>query len=184
MKFTTPLTASAPYTADAPPVMISTRCTAAEGIELISTINEPFSGWPRRPSISTRFRFGPRPRSEEHTSELQSRPHLVCRLLLEKETATTELQTLSLHDALPIYEVHDAADGVGSVHGGRAARDDLDPLHRRGRNRVDIDDQRAVQRLASAAVDQHEVPVRTETAKVKRRRTGRIRRAVLHVHRR
>src|SRR5207344_3640012 len=27
---------------------------------------------------------GPR-RSEEHTSELQSRPHLVCRLLLEKK---------------------------------------------------------------------------------------------------
>src|SRR3989442_8617918 len=26
-------------------------------------------------------------RSEEHTSELQSRPHLVCRLLLEKNTA-------------------------------------------------------------------------------------------------
>src|SRR3989442_7317495 len=32
-------------------------------------------------------------RSEEHTSELQSRPHLVCRLLLEKkkkDTSTTE----------------------------------------------------------------------------------------------
>src|SRR6266699_7025686 len=27
----------------------------------------------------------PLPRSEEHTSELQSRPHLVCRLLLEKK---------------------------------------------------------------------------------------------------
>src|SRR6266699_6980520 len=27
----------------------------------------------------------PPPRSEEHTSELQSRPHLVCRLLLEKQ---------------------------------------------------------------------------------------------------
>src|SRR5215813_10891160 len=27
----------------------------------------------------------PRSRSEEHTSELQSRPHLVCRLLLEKK---------------------------------------------------------------------------------------------------
>src|SRR5690625_6597139 len=27
-----------------------------------------------------------RPRSEEHTSELQSRGHLVCRLLLEKNT--------------------------------------------------------------------------------------------------
>src|SRR5690554_7076408 len=28
-------------------------------------------------------------RSEEHTSELQSRPHLVCRLLLEKKKQTT-----------------------------------------------------------------------------------------------
>src|ERR1039458_9037318 len=98
-----------------------------------------------------------RPRSEEHTSELQSLRHLVCRLLLEKnkiqkagtwlsrsctrplagfvcreparseagtarkrrwrrarpesffsslfffnDTATTEIYTLSLHDALPI----------------------------------------------------------------------------------
>ena len=94
-------------------------------------------------------------RSEEHTSELQSRQYLVCRLLLEKknvaltvgvflllfgaglwaftrmghrfamvergvglvkkkrriafsvfffnDTATTEIYTLSLHDALPIY---------------------------------------------------------------------------------
>src|SRR5690554_2327412 len=63
-------------------------------------------------------------RSEEHTSELQSRPHLVCRLLLEKKNdsistratispptaitlllthpTTTETYTLSLHDALPI----------------------------------------------------------------------------------
>src|SRR5690554_7087845 len=30
------------------------------------------------------FGLGPK-RSEEHTSELQSRPHLVCRLLLEKK---------------------------------------------------------------------------------------------------
>src|SRR3989442_8886259 len=29
--------------------------------------------------------FSGLPRSEEHTSELQSRPHLVCRLLLEKK---------------------------------------------------------------------------------------------------
>src|SRR5580693_3565329 len=82
-------------------------------------------------------------RSEEHTSELQSQFHLVCRLLLEKknssvheswsraldlkswipallaassmclwasfsaffffnDTPTTEIYTLSLHDALPI----------------------------------------------------------------------------------
>src|SRR5690606_34092280 len=57
-------------------------------------------------------------RSEEHTSELQSRENLVCRLLLEKkkntltrrtlslrlfnDPATTQRYTLSLHDALPI----------------------------------------------------------------------------------
>src|SRR5713226_7112855 len=96
--------------------------------------------------------YRPAPRSEEHTSELQSPVHLVCRLLLEKkniptdtkvaylrkiisagfshldavsfvppnhvkqmsyseeviflfffnDTATTEIYTLSLHDALPI----------------------------------------------------------------------------------
>src|SRR6266436_2992567 len=99
-------------------------------------------------------------RSEEHTSELQSRLHLVCRLLLEKkksstsnldlrdtkgqqrklfnrqlscyflfdasllvahvrsrlffffnDTATTEIYTLSLHDALPIRT--SAARGLG-----------------------------------------------------------------------
>src|SRR6266496_3475607 len=76
-------------------------------------------------------------RSEEHTSELQSRRDLVCRLLLEKEklqelarghdlppvanqgfeervffffndTATTEIYTLSLHDALPIRVILEA----------------------------------------------------------------------------
>src|SRR5436305_4556182 len=31
-------------------------------------------------------------RSEEHTSELQSRPHLVCRLLLEKKKKHATLQ--------------------------------------------------------------------------------------------
>src|SRR3989442_12024807 len=32
-------------------------------------------------------------RSEEHTSELQSRPHLVCRLLLGTEKHTSELHS-------------------------------------------------------------------------------------------
>src|SRR5437660_10139804 len=37
-------------------------------------------------------------RSEEHTSELQSRGHLVCRLLLEKKKKTTnKTQRESLH---------------------------------------------------------------------------------------
>src|SRR3989442_5482903 len=36
-------------------------------------------------------------RSEEHTSELQSRPHLVCRLLLEKKKATSSLPVRDTH---------------------------------------------------------------------------------------
>src|SRR2546422_11041118 len=38
------------------------------------------SSKPSKPSSGS-----PKPRSEEHTSELQSRLHLVCRLLLEKK---------------------------------------------------------------------------------------------------
>src|SRR5690348_18129469 len=54
--------------------------------------SRPISCWPRS---TTPTRSGPRPRfstrsvaparSEEHTSELQSPVHLVCRLLLEKK---------------------------------------------------------------------------------------------------
>src|SRR5438067_12395382 len=42
-------------------------------------ISQPGEGWPRL------VRRGTRLRSEEHTSELQSRFDLVCRLLLEKK---------------------------------------------------------------------------------------------------
>src|SRR5256885_17162208 len=34
------------------------------------------------------------------------------------DTATTEIYTLSLHDALPISEVQHGADLVGAAHGG------------------------------------------------------------------
>src|SRR3989442_3241518 len=37
------------------------------------------------------------PRSEEHTSELQSRPHLVCRLLLEKNKDLTTRNSTTWH---------------------------------------------------------------------------------------
>src|SRR3712207_8578946 len=41
------------------------------------------------------------PRSEEHTSELQSRQYLVCRLLLEKKKTTTNtLTTIVMNNAL------------------------------------------------------------------------------------
>src|SRR5687768_18014858 len=44
-----------------------------------------------KPPCSTTIRpTTPSPRSEEHTSELQSRLHLVCRLLLEKKNKKTK----------------------------------------------------------------------------------------------
>src|SRR5207237_1231593 len=64
--------------------------------------------WPIRCAGRIRFcssqGYGPRraPRSEEHTSELQSHLNLVCRLLLANAPAPPRLFNLSLHDALPI----------------------------------------------------------------------------------
>src|SRR2546422_6489390 len=42
-------------------------------------------------------------RSEEHTSELQSRLHLVCRLLLEKNNTTSLAPFRPIHSALPSF---------------------------------------------------------------------------------
>src|SRR3989442_5664650 len=44
-------------------------------------------------------------RSEEHTSELQSRPHLVCRLLLEKKKNMKTPPPTSGHAARPLTQV-------------------------------------------------------------------------------
>src|SRR5215208_2862292 len=43
------------------------------------------------PGAADRLRANHQPRSEEHTSELQSRGHLVCRLLLEKKKTTLKI---------------------------------------------------------------------------------------------
>src|SRR3989442_6586475 len=45
--------------------------------------------------VSRMRALGWRHRSEEHTSELQSRPHLVCRLLLEKKKKEIRLSEQS-----------------------------------------------------------------------------------------
>src|SRR2546422_7018342 len=47
------------------------------------------------------------PRSEEHTSELQSRLHLVCRLLLEKKKQTTSRESRPTHPRL--RQAHETA---------------------------------------------------------------------------
>src|SRR2546422_11187559 len=46
---------------------------------------------PRKPPRPCRWSPGRTLRSEEHTSELQSRLHLVCRLLLEKKKRKSKL---------------------------------------------------------------------------------------------
>src|SRR5438105_9422180 len=54
----------------------------------------PRRGWSAARWRGALRRLGRRPRSEEHTSELQSRVDLVCRLLLEKKKAKKQ-QTAS-----------------------------------------------------------------------------------------
>src|SRR2546429_1271633 len=70
------------------------RCLAV--CPTVSCANIPGSATSRLPCFSM-VHLLPRSqilRSEEHTSELQSRLHLVCRLLLEKKKRTP-------HDAVP-----------------------------------------------------------------------------------
>src|SRR5207244_11197126 len=49
-------------------------------------------------SLRLRIQDHRSPRSEEHTSELQSPDHLVCRLLLEKKKKKTKQQMQSQHE--------------------------------------------------------------------------------------
>src|SRR5690554_7600534 len=68
-------------------------------IALVQKMGQCFEKWNSgancseyQPTVNTMSGYNPKNnlgisalRSEEHTSELQSRPHLVCRLLLEKK---------------------------------------------------------------------------------------------------
>src|SRR3712207_8036224 len=50
---------------------------------------------PRRVGSTASWCAGDTPRSEEHTSELQSRQYLVCRLLLEKKKKNQETDVVN-----------------------------------------------------------------------------------------
>src|ERR1041385_9404400 len=79
------------------------RSTLFPYTTLFRSVPSPCSRWPRPP-------WPVRPssvRSEEHTSELQSRLHLVCRLLLEKKKHTTNTTPNSIHrtkEATRLYQ--------------------------------------------------------------------------------
>src|SRR5699024_11512858 len=60
-------------------------------------------------SINFIFPCLPNPRSEEHTSELQSRFDLVCRLLLEKKTST-QLATITAFRQSVVDRIHMDSD--------------------------------------------------------------------------
>src|SRR2546422_3481255 len=74
--------------ADAPPVPTNARqaitIRSAESARPKALLQRPIS--PSRPGFASKAVI----RSEEHTSELQSRLHLVCRLLLEKKKKIPE----------------------------------------------------------------------------------------------
>src|SRR2546429_5702446 len=75
------------------PLIISPA--SAEGV--MSTFAAPASNVPLSAAAASRsdvpIKRIARTRSEEHTSELQSRLHLVCRLLLEKKKTSTDMQS-------------------------------------------------------------------------------------------
>src|SRR5262245_51700440 len=87
--------------------MLSASCTFASLVKLAPKFVECHKPYvppslppanqmsPVRPATALNFAV---PRSEEHTSELQSLRHLVCRLLPDPARCS-----LSLHDALPIW---------------------------------------------------------------------------------
>src|SRR5438874_8871861 len=83
---------------DALPISCSITLCVSETVRL--TRVPGFSSWNSQRSCGSTIAAGPveaprtswpsRARSEEHTSELQSRRELVCRLLLEKKKQTNE----------------------------------------------------------------------------------------------
>src|SRR5205085_7096945 len=55
------------------------------------------------------------PRSEEHTSELQSQSNLVCRLLLEKKQQDVKRLRVDPLAASPLVAVHDQPPPAGPI---------------------------------------------------------------------
>src|SRR3712207_7361411 len=68
----------------------SIACRSSVGVGALQR-RSPASSTHRPPASAG---AAPTARSEEHTSELQSRQYLVCRLLLEKQNLTTYPQSL------------------------------------------------------------------------------------------
>src|ERR1051326_6813110 len=84
------------------------RSTLFPYTTLFRSQSRPFTRKKRKPQKPTRLiqvaAVISDTRSEEHTSELQSHSFTPYAVFFFNDTATTEIYTLSLHDALPISE--------------------------------------------------------------------------------
>src|SRR5207249_10239686 len=85
---------------DLTPLPIGTSKSPTGTFSLRSGLKRPYSPLASRKITGLYGLFSPErsekvPRSEEHTSELQSRFDLVCRLLLEKKNKTNELNQIT-----------------------------------------------------------------------------------------
>src|SRR3712207_7387832 len=68
---------------------------ALAGGLLVLDVSRPVDGWDRGAVEQAEHGEGAEQRSEEHTSELQSRQYLVCRLLLEKKKKKNNITVIS-----------------------------------------------------------------------------------------
>src|SRR5690625_6558702 len=70
-----------------------------------STVKSQIGSAMRKLTTPSRVRIASSVRSEEHTSELQSRGHLVCRLLLEKKNDTLDRDGTRTRRITPTAEI-------------------------------------------------------------------------------
>src|SRR5690348_11205667 len=158
------------------PITRETSIASTDSVhgDRVATVRDP--PYRRRATYSTRCglqrKCSPRTvtgaaRSEEHTSELQSPVHLVCRLLLD--AALSAIYTLSLHDALPICLVHTVAVAVADHPR------DLDRIDGLGARRPSRNGEGPAVQAASDVL--HEVRVAAEVFAEDRHRRGQIGRA-------
>src|SRR5436305_7540903 len=97
------------------------------------TVEFVYTGSAVDPYGNTRIGFE---RSEEHTSELQSRPHLVCRLLLEKKKKTTTITIKTIHIPTltilllqPYQNTHHHINSTHSTSSTQSERTSIYTLH-------------------------------------------------------
>src|SRR3712207_7535696 len=116
---------------DALPISLSWRSRPCSPASCSTRAETPPSRWTAcsstAPSAGQRCPAARRPassrpsncatRSEEHTSELQSRQYLVCRLLLEKKKHNVILYGLNLNDKNPLNAryTHDHLDVIPGI---------------------------------------------------------------------